>query len=388
MNTIFDKVIDRRDTYSMKYDFAGRGKPDDVIPLWVADMDFASPPCVIEALEQQLRHGIFGYFNLGDKYAEIVQSWFARNYDWQLNKRWLITTPGVVNAIHVAVMAFTEPGESVLIQQPAYYPFMLACEKTDRKLVVNELAYKDGAYKIDFDDFERKIAENSVKAFILCNPHNPVGRVWTRDELTHMGDICLKHGVIVISDEIHQDFVYDGYRHLVFANLGEKYRDITIICTSPTKTFNLPGLPLGNVFIANKKMRERFSREYAKFGVTQIGVMEVLACEAAYTQGEPWLLGLQKYLAGNMALIGDFLKEKLPRIKLIKPEATYLAWIDFRALSLSDSDLDALVTNKARLWLHRGVTFGAGGEGFMRLNAACPRSVLLEALERLDGALR
>ena len=207
MNTIFDKIIERHGSYSMKYDMAGRGKSEDVIPLWVADMDFASPACVIDALEKQLRHGIFGYFNLGDKYAEIVQNWFVRNHDWQTDKCWLITTPGVVSTIHVAIMAFTEPGEGVIIQQPVYYPFSLACEKTDRKLVINELIYENGAYRVDFDDFERKIVENSVKAFILCNPHNPVGRVWTCDELTRMGDICLKHGVIVISDEIHQDFV-------------------------------------------------------------------------------------------------------------------------------------------------------------------------------------
>jgi len=380
----FDKTIERRGSHSMKYDMAGRGKPEDVIPLWVADMDFTAPTCVLEAIAEQSRHGIFGYFDTGDRYIKALQNWFSQNHDWEPDKSWLCKTSGVVNAIHVAIMAFTQLGESVIIQQPVYYPFSSAVQLTGRQLEVNQLIYENDRYRIDFDDFEKKIVENNVKAFILCNPHNPVGRVWTHGELVQMGDICLRHGVVVISDEIHQDFVYDEHKHLMFAGLGSQYRDITVTCTSPTKAFNLPGLPIANIFIADTKMRESFLREYARFGVTQLGIMGVVACQAAYEDGRPWLRELQSYLAGNMALIGKFLEDKLPQIKLIKPEGTYLAWIDFSALGISDNELDALITNKAKLWLQRGLVFGAGGEGFMRLNAACPRSTIRKALEQLE----
>jgi len=379
----FDKVIDRSGTYSMKYDPAARGKPDDVIPLWVADMDFQAPPCVLDAIIKQARHGIFGYFNTGDDYSSTLQNWFSRRHNWFIEPDWLVKVPGVVSAIHLAIMAFTEPGESVIIQQPVYYPFMSAVSSTGRRLVVNQLLLENGRYEIDFNDFEQKVKTDNVKVFVLCNPHNPVGRVFTREELTQLGDICLRHNVIVVSDEIHQDFIYDGYQHLVFAGLDSKLSDITVTCTAPTKTFNLAALSVANIFIPNETLRKRFLQEYAKFSVPQIGVMEIVSCVAAYTEGDEWLTELICYLSENMNFIDDFLKTKLPDIKLIKPEGTYLAWLDFRKLGLSDNALDDIVTHKAKLWLHRGTTFGAGGEGFMRLNAACPRSVLQKALKQL-----
>jgi len=384
----FDKIIDRRNTYSLKYSPASRGKPEYVLPLWVADMDFSSPPCVLEAITEHTKHGIFGYFNTGDDYFNVLREWFSRRHNWKIEQDWLIKTSGVVNAIHIAILAVTKPRDSVIIQQPVYYPFMSAVSSTGRKLVVNQLVEKDGFYEIDFDDFEQKIVKNNVKAFILCNPHNPVGRVFTRKELKRMGNICLRHDVAVVADEIHQDFIYDGHEHLVFAGLTPRLNDITITCTAPTKTFNLAALPISNIFIANEKLREEFLRVYGKFGVSQTGIMEIVACVAAYEHGEDWLSELLSYLTNNMSFLDDFLKSELPEVKLIKPEGTYLAWLDFRALGLSDDELDAIITYKAKLWLNRGTSFGAGGDGFMRLNTACPRSTLHRALERLGRALR
>ncbi|MCL2213063.1 MAG: pyridoxal phosphate-dependent aminotransferase [Oscillospiraceae bacterium] len=383
----FDKIINRRGTYSMKYDPVTRGKPEDVLPMWVADMDFAAPECVINAINEQAEHGIFGYFKLGQEYFSVLQNWFARRHNWTVQPDWLVTTPGVVNAIHVAIMALTDPGDGIIIQQPAYYPFLGAVAATERRLVVNQLTEHNGRYGIDFDDFERQIIQENVKVFILCNPHNPVGRVFTAEELVKLGEICLRHKVYVIADEVHQDIVYNGHNHLVFAGLNEDFSNITVTCTAPTKTFNLASLPVANIFISNEKMRKRFLHEYDKFGVSQIGVMEIAACVAAYTDGEEWLGQLLGYLSDNMKLIDDFLKTKLPQVKLIKPEATYLAWFDFRELGISDDELDEIITNKAKLWLHRGTTFGAGGKGFMRMNIACPRSILQQALEQMEEGI-
>jgi len=385
----FDKIIDRRNTDSLKYDFAAqRGKPEDILPLWVADMDFQSPPCVIEALVEKSQHGIFGYSDTDNTYFHILQSWFSRRFGWKIEPDWLVKTPGVVTAIHIAVGALTNPGDAAIIQQPVYYPFSTAVTGTGRKLVVNELVLQNGRYHIDFDDFEAKITENNAKLFILCSPHNPVGRVWTRDELTRLGDICLRHGVTVISDEIHADFVYPGYQHLVFADLKPEFRDITVTCTAPSKTFNLAGLQISNIFIANQKIRRAFVQEYSQSGLSQLGIMGIVACKAAYSGGEDWLEELKAYLSGNLDFLRDFLARKLSKAGLIEPEGTYLIWLDFRRLGLSPKSLDDLIVHKAGLWLDEGLIFGAGGEGFQRVNIACPRSILREALERLESAMR
>ena len=383
----FDQIIERRNTYSIKYDMAAFGKAKDVLPLWVADMDFKAPPCVEQALLKQVKHGVFGYSEAGAPYFAALKDWFGRRHDWRIEQEWLIKTPGVVNAIHVGLLAFSAPKDAVLIQQPVYHPFAYAVQKTGRRLVVNELIYDHDRYQIDFDDFEQKIMRQGVKIFILCNPHNPVGRVWTREELTRMGDICLRHNVVVIADEIHQDFVYKGHKHLVFATLDPGYQDITVTCTAPSKTFNLAGLALSNIFISNAALRERFIREYERLGLGHVNVMGIAACQAAYEDGEEWLEELLGYLAGNMSFIGGFLKKSLPKVKLVEPEGTYLAWLDFSALNLGANELDALLTDKARLWLNRGDIFGAGGAGFGRLNAACPRLLLQQAMDRLKSAL-
>ena len=384
----FDTVVDRRNTNSLKHDrAASRGKPAGLLPLWVADMDFSTAPCVVAALEDRVRHGIFGYTEPGDEYFNVLRDWFARRFGWEIQLEWLVKPPGVVPAINLAVKAFTSPGDGVLVQQPVYYPFSAAVTGNGRRLVVNELALTDGAYTIDFEDFERKIQDENVKLFILCSPHNPLGRVWTKAELARLGDICLKHGVLVVSDEIHADIVYPGHTHHVFAKVRPAFADITITCTSPGKAFNVAGLQLANVFIANEALRQAFLHEFAAAGFSQAGVMGLTACEAAYKDGEDWLEALKAYLYGNVEYVRAFLRDELPAVRLIEPEGTYLVWLDFRGLGLSDKALDDFILHKAKLWLSDGPVFGAGGAGFQRINIGCSRMVLADALGRLKGAM-
>ena len=384
----FDLIVDRRNTYSIKYDPAARGKPSDVLPLWVADMDFQAPPCILEEMTKQVQHGIFGYSEINQSYLETLKNWFLRRFNWSVEEDWLVITPGIVTAIHVAIRALTEKSDGIIIQQPVYHPFASSVQLAGRRLVVNELVYQNGRYNIDFDDFERKIQGNNVKMFILCSPHNPVGRVWTQEELVCLADICLQHGVIIISDEIHQDFVYDGHRHTVLAGLTPAYRDSVITCTAASKSFNLAGLQLSNIFIANPDIKHRFMQEYARCGLSQPGVMGIVATKAAYEKGEEWLTQLIDYLSGNFSFLTQFIADRLPGIRLVEPEGTYLAWLDFRSLGLNDQQLNEIILDRARLWLNDGPTFGAGGQGFQRMNIACPRPTLRQALEQLERALK
>ena len=350
-------------------------------------MDFTAPPCVQAAIVEKTRHGIYGYFDTDRTYFQVLQGWFSTRFGFEIKPEWLVKTPGVVNAIHLALMAYTAPGDGVIIQQPVYYPFMMAIEKTGRKLVVNQLVRDDeGRYAINFEDFEDKITTQKVKAFILCSPHNPVGRVWTKEELKRLGQICARHGVTVISDEIHQDFVHRGHEHTVFSEADPDFGEISIICTAATKTFNLPALPMANIFIPNKKLREKFVGEYQKFGVSQMGVMEVTAAQAAYKDGGPWLEALLDYLGGNIELIDSFLETRLPGVKFSKPQGSYLAWLDFSGFGLSPAELEDISLHKAKVWLSNGAIFGAGGEGFLRMNTASPRAVIERALNQLEGA--
>jgi len=377
----FDSVIDRSNSYSIKYDPVSRGKPADVLPLWVADMDFASPPCVQEALVRRAQHGIFGYSEPDAAYFDVMRNWFEGRFNWIPRRDWLTITPGVVNALYIAIRALTEPGDGVVIQQPVYHPFESCVRQTGRQLLVNELVFSDGCYSIDFQDFEEKIKQ--AKLFIMCNPHNPVGRVWKNDELTRMGEICLRHGVLVIADEIHEDFVFQGHRHLVFAALNQDFANITVTCTSPSKTFNLAGLLHANIFISNKELRDKFKEKYEKSGLSQPGVMGLVACKAAYEGGAHWLEQLLEYITHSILFLKIFLSDHIPKIKLIEPEGTYLAWLNCNELGISAQELDEAITQKGKLWLNAGYTFGKGGKGFERMNVACPRSVLQNALERL-----
>lgn len=385
----FDEQIDRRQTNSLKYDFAiERGQPADLLPLWVADMDFKTPPEVIAALVKSSEHGIFGYSDSKGDYFEALRNWFSTRFDWKIDPIWLVKTPGIVYAIATAVHSLTQPGDAILIQQPVYYPFSSVVKGNDRQLVINELLYHDGAYFIDFADFEAQIVANKVKLFIFCSPHNPVGRVWTREELIRLGDICIKHDVIIVSDEIHCDFVFPGHQHLILADLKPEFLAKTITCTAPSKTFNLAGLQVSNILIADPLMRRAFMHEIHCTGYSQLNTQGLVACQAAYTYGGPWLDELLIYLKGNLDYLRDFLAVNLPHIKLVEPEGTYLVWLDFSATGLSEAARQDLIINRAKLWLDAGSMFGVGGTHFERINIACPRQTLVKALQQLADAFK
>lgn len=384
----FDTIHDRKNTNSLKYDCAARyGKPEGLLPLWVADMDFPAPECVNEALAERCRHGIYGYSEPDERYFQALQSWFSTRHGWNVENGWLIKTPGVVFALCAAIRSLTRPGDSVLIQTPVYYPFTESILANDRRLVRNSLVYQGGGYSIDFKDFEKKIEDEKVKLFLLCNPHNPVGRVWTERELVRMGEICLRHGVTVVSDEIHADFAYPGHRHLVFASLRPEFEQIAITCTAPTKTFNLAGLQISNILIPNQKIRRAFRAELDRAGYSQANVMGLIACRAAYEGGAQWLDDLKEYLVGNLDFVREYLRGHLPTIRLVEPQGTYLIWLDCTALGLDDDALNRLILEKAGLWLDSGSMFGEEGRGFQRINIACPRAVLRQALEQLERAV-
>lgn len=387
-NLDFDVVIDRTNTNCLKYDFAvKRGKPKDVLPLWVADMDFPTSSYVQDALIAQAVHGIYGYSDSLESYFEAVRCWFLEHYHWEVKEQWLVKTPGVVYALAQAIQAFTEEGDAVLIQRPVYYPFTEVVEDNNRRLVNNPLYLgEDGRYHIDFADFEHKIESEHVKLFLLCNPHNPVGRAWSREELERMGDICLRHGVLVVSDEIHADYVLHG-THQVFANIKEAFANISVTCTSPSKTFNIPGLQVSNIFIPNEVLRKKFEKRMAAGGYSQVNAAGIVACEAAYRYGSEWHLAVRSYICDNVAYVKEFLAEHLPELTLIEPEATYLLWIDFRSLGLNTAELEKLIVEDAGLWLDGGAIFGEEGVGFERINAACPRVTLTKALEKLEHAI-
>ena len=350
----FDQIIDRRGTSCLKYDFAvERGKREDVLPLWVADMDFRVAEPILKRLHACVDHGIFGYSEAKDDYFQAVAGWYREHFDWEVKRNWLVKTPGVVFAIAAAVRAFTEKGDGVLLQQPVYYPFSEVIRDNGRELV-----------------------------------NSPVGRVWTEEELRRIGDICVKHGVIVVSDEIHSDFVWKGHKHTIFASLSEEYADISVTCTAPSKTFNLAGLQTSNIFIPNRELRHRFRKAVDQAGYSQLNTMGLVACRAAYEEGGEWLEQLKGYLQENLAFARDYIANNLPGIHLIEPEGTYLIWLDFRELGLTEAEREDLIVNKAKLWLDSGAIFGEDGEGFERINIACPRATLQEAFDRLAEALK
>lgn len=384
----FDSVIDRKNTNSLKYDFAvERGRPADVLPLWVADMDFRAPDPVLEALHQSVDHGIFGYSDVKSDYYDAVSQWFHKRLRWQTKPDWLVKTPGVVFALAMAVRALTQPKDRVLIQPPVYYPFFSVIRDNDRTVIENELIYQDGRYTIDFEDFEQKIVQHQVKLFILCSPHNPVGRVWTLEELQRMGEICQKHDVFVVSDEIHCDFAFEEHPHHVFLAANPTLAEKAIVCTAPSKTFNLAGLQVSNIWIPDKQLRTRFLKEIDRSGYSQLNSLGLVACQAAYTSGEPWLEQCRAYLRANLDFLCDFLAEHIPEIKLVEPDGTYFAWLDCSGLNLCQRDLNDLITKQAKLWLDAGHIFGKNAGQFQRIVLACPRATLEQALLQLKSAI-
>ncbi len=376
----FDTIIDRRGTNSIKYDFAReKGKPEGLLPMWVADMDFRAPAEVLTDIHQAAAHGVFGYSEPGEEYYRAVSEWFGSHFGYHVERDEIVKSPGLVCGLAQAVRAFTAPGEAVMVQTPVYYPFYEIIRENNRTLVSNPLIYENGKYSIDFEDFEQKIADYGVKLFIFCSPHNPVGRVWTRRELERLNEICMKYGVIVISDEIHCDFVWHGHAHTCFGLLNEN----AVIATAPSKTFNLAGLQVSNIFIKNEELRYKLNAEMNRNGYSHLNTLGIVACQSAYTKGDAWLRELKAYLEENIRIVQEFLTTQLPGIKLIDPQGTYLLWLDFSEYGLTQTELDRQITEDAKLWLNSGTIFGVEGKGFQRINIACPKTVLVEALERL-----
>lgn len=380
----FDKIINRKNTFAIKYDLAeARNKPADTISLWVADMDFPTAPCILKALKKQVRHGIFGYSRPDKRYYDAVKKWFRRHHSFEIKNEWIVNTPGVVFAIAAAIKAFTNEGDGVLIQKPVYYPFFNTIKALNRRVVNNPLVLRKGHYEIDFDDFEKKIIDEKVKLFIFCSPHNPGGRVWTLSELTKISEICLRHNILVVSDEIHSDITFGSNVHTVYANLSERAAQNSIICTSPSKTFNLAGLQFSNIIIPNAQIRNAVRKEIEGTGYDEPNIMGIVAATAAYSQGEKWFESVLNYIKENMRFAKTFIEEHNPRIKIVESEGTYLLWLDFTAFDLSDKEIDDRILNKAKVWLDGGSMFGEEGAKFQRINCATPRQLLKKALEQI-----
>ena len=382
----FDRVIERRGTASVKWDTGpAADRARDVVPAWVADMDFAAPPEVLDAIRTRLDHGVLGYSIRSRSYDEAIEGWMSRRFGWTIGPDWIVTVPGVVPAVYLAVQAFTEPGDRVVIQSPVYHPFPRAVEANDRLVVRNRLVEDDLHYSMDLDDLERAFA-GGARMLILCSPHNPVGRVWRRNELEALAALCVRHQVVVLSDEIHQDIVFPGHPHVPLASLGPEIAALTVTATAPNKTFNIAGLQAGNVLISHPARRKRYRTVMSRAGLHVTNLMALIACEAAYTHGERWLAALVEYLGGNAGLVGEVLDTPASRIGVTPLEGTYLMWLDLRRAGQDDDALRQRLL-EAGVWLDEGTKFGPGGEQFQRLNIGCPRATLSLALERIVRAL-
>lgn len=382
----FDKITDRAHTCAIKYDLAKkRGVPEDAVCLWVADMDFPSAPCVSEAIKERAEHGIFGYSRPDSRYYSALRNWYKTRHNFDIESDdWIVNTPGVVFAFASAIRAFTKEGDSVLIQKPVYYPFFQTIEAQNRRVVSSPLVLENGKYRTDFDDFEKKIVSENVKLFLLCSPHNPGGRVWTRGELQRISEICLAHNVLVVSDEIHCDILFENNRHTVFASLSEKAAQNCIVCTAASKSFNLAGLQFSNIIIPNPELRRNFLAEMDRAGYCEPSVMGLVATTAAYKDGGEWFDQALDYIWKNIVFAEKYIEENCPKIKVLKPEGTYLLWLDFNDFTdLSDRQINNLIVNKAKVWLDRGAMFGKEGEKFQRINCATPRKILESALEKI-----
>jgi cystathionine beta-lyase len=383
----FDTIIDRRGTSSSKWDRRKKDVgEDDVLPMWVADMDFPSPPPVLEALRKRVEHGILGYTERTSSYYAALASWMKRRFDWDIRETKIVYTPGVIVALNLIIQAYTQPGDKIIIQQPVYHPFAYAIQNNKRSLVNNQLQIQDGRYVMDLYHFKKSI-DGSTRLLILCSPHNPVGRVWTKEELLQLAEICLENNIIIVSDEIHADLVLEGHIHTPTATLSEEIANITVTCTAPTKTFNIAGLGVANTIISNTSLYERYFDVVNNAGLEMTNVFAKVASEAAYNQGEEWLLHLLSYLKGNYEFLISFLKARIPRVSVFPLEGTYLTWLDFRNWGLPDRDLKKFLLHKAKVWLDEGTKFGGGGEGFQRMNIGCPRKLLKEGLERIANAM-
>ena len=383
----FDKIIDRTGTESLKWIFPRKVlKVEDAIPMWVADMDFEAPPAVVEALSRRAAHGVFGYPLVPPSFFAAVIGWLERRHGWEVQKSWMAMTPGIVPALNYCVRAFTKPGAGVIIQTPVYFPFYHAIENNGRRVIRNPLRFDGRRYTMDLDDLEKKIDQGG-RMLILCSPHNPVGRVWTRDELEALGRLVVARDLVVLSDEIHHDLVYRGHRHQVFAALSPELASRTVTCIAPSKTFNIPGLSTAAVIASNPDFLKAFEDEKERAGFELGQVFGIVGFEAAYAHGGDWLDELLPYLEANVDFLEKFLEERIPKVRLIRPEGTYLALLDCRGLGLDPAALTDFFLKKAGVYLNDGAMFGEEAAGFVRINFACPQALLVEALERIEHAV-
>jgi cystathionine beta-lyase len=383
----FDEIINREDTRALKLEYRERlFGSGDVVPLWVADMDFAAPPAVRAALSKRMEHPVFGYTNRPDAFFKSIMGWLKRRFDWEVDQAWIEFSPGVVPNLGLAVQAFTQPGEGVIIQPPVYPPFFGVVKDFNREVVENPLVETEDGYVMDFEHFEKVCAVPENKLFLLCHPHNPVGRVWTPEELKRMGDICVRNNVIIISDEIHADLVLFGHRHRPLATISPEIAEITVTCMAPSKTFNLAGLSTSYMIASNPELLKAMRGQVLGYHLHMGNTFGALALEAAYNESEAWLEELKVYLEGNYNLVSESLEKHLPEVKIPRLEATYLLWMDFRAWGMNQHELKSFMAQKAGLGLNDGNTFGREGRGFMRMNLASPRSVIADAMQRIVDA--
>lgn len=387
MNYNFDKVIDRSNTYAVKYDERVKNfGTDHVIPLWIADMDFETAKPVMDAVKKRAEHGIYGYVSKPDSYFQAFCNWQKRRNNWDVKNDLVSFSPGVVPSLSVVVKEFTGESDKILIQTPVYPEFYEVIESWDRTVLESQLTENDGVYSIDFDDFEEKLKQGP-KLFIFCNPQNPVGRVWTRDELVRITNLCLKYNVLIASDEIHADLMLWGNKHIPTATVSQEVNNITITCTSCSKTFNLAGLQASFAVFPDKSSKNKFDKFWRNLEIHRNNCFSLVALETAYNEGEDWLLQLIPYIEGNISFVYDYCKKYIPKIKISKPESTYLLWLDCRDLGLSNEDLNSFMINEAKLGLNQGKNFCRSLSGFMRMNVACPRSVLEKAMKQLKEAV-
>lgn len=380
----FDKTIDRRATNSYKWDSA----PEGVLPMWVADMDFRTAPAIIDALQKRVAHGIFGYTRVPDAYYDAVTSWFSRRHGWDIDREWIIYTSGVVPAVSAVIKALTVPGDKVIVQTPVYNCFFSSIRNNGCEIVSNPLRRTADTYKMDFDALERCAADPRTKVMLLCNPHNPAGRVWTPDELTRLGNICLRNGVAVVADEIHCELVYQGFKYTPFASLSDAFLHRSVTCVSPSKAFNIAGLQIANIVAFDNDLRSRIDKAININEVCDVNPFGVAATIAAYNEGEEWLNQLVDYLHGNYEAMAEFCRRELAEFPITRLEGTYLVWMDCSSLGMSSDALEHALLDDARLWLNAGTMYGAEGEGYMRWNIACPRSVMLDGLNRFLNFVR
>ena len=380
----FDKIVDRHDTNSYKWDTLDM---ENVIPLWVADMDFPTAPCIIEALKKRVEHGIFGYTRVPDKYYEATIDWFSRRHNWDFKGSDIIYTSGVVPAISAIIKALTNPGDKVIVQTPVYNCFFSSIKNNDCEVLENELKYEGDYYVIDFEDLREKASDPKAKMMLLCNPHNPSGRVWTYNELIQIYEICKEHNITVVSDEIHCELVYPPFVYIPFCSLSEEVAENSVACVSPSKSFNIAGLQIANIVCRNEEMRKKIDKAININEVCDVNPFGVLATIAAYTEGEPWLTELVDYLQHNYEVLVSFFNNELPDFPITRLEGTYLVWVDCRKLGLTSGELEEKLIREGGVWLNPGSMYGAAGEGFMRINIACPRSRLEEGLRRIKKVL-